>query len=174
MLLWFLLSLSSEYRVEVGAATIYYPGDGNCGTHKADGTRFTKKDNHIAHRRLPLGTPGFVCNIRTGACVRTVVSDRGPWGAVIPCRRYKGPSKGGIGTPKRHKWGRVCFWWQAQIKLQPGWKRRGKFDLTRLVARAIGHKAFDRVVFFYSRVCELSIPVGENTNAGQGYENTSR
>lgn len=129
-----------------GRATVYYPGDGHCGSERADGKRFRPTDAHIAHRSLPLGTRGRLCSLRTGRCIETVVRDRGPFGAKRPCRA--GPP---AGRARLARWGRVCYWWQMQIKLQPGWERRGEFDLTRPVARAIGHRAFDRVVFFYRR-----------------------
>ena len=138
----------TEYVLEHGVATVYYPGDGNCGRIKADGSRFRKTDSHIAHRTLPLGTSGYVCSIRTGLCVYTRVQDRGPYGATLPCNKRLTKTKG-IGKPKLAKWGRVCYWLQTQVHLQRGWKYRGSFDLTRPVSKAIGHKPFERVVFFY-------------------------
>lgn len=141
-------SSEPEYVAEIGVATIYYPGDGHSGRIKADGSAFKKTDSHIAHRTLPLGTSGYLCSIRTGRCVHTRVQDRGPFGATLPCNKDPSNAKG-IGKPRLAKWGRVCYWLQTQVHLQRGWRRRGQFDLTRPVARAIGHKPFERVVFFY-------------------------
>jgi len=144
------LLANSDYRQVHGKATSYYPGDGHCGETRADGRPFTALDAHIAHRRLPLGTEGFLCNARTGLCVETHVRDRGPWGAIHPCVEGGPQTRGSrLAPPRRYQRGKVCFWWQAQIKLKPGWKRRGEFDLTRPVAEAIGHRPFDKVVFFY-------------------------
>jgi hypothetical protein len=127
-----------------GLATIYWPGDRHCGTEKADGSRFRKSDSHIAHRRLPLGTEGLLCSVRSGRCTWTVVQDRGPFGAVKPC----GLAADEVG--RKIKWRGRCHRWQSQPgRLRPGWAFRGEFDLTVPVARAIGHHAFDRVVFYY-------------------------
>lgn len=145
-----LLSFYLPIGIETGNATIYYPNDGHCGKWKADGTRFRKTDRHIAHRRLPLKTWGIICSLRTGLCADTSVRDRGPYGAIISCNRYRlYKPKGGIGKPKRYSWSRTCFYWQAQIRLHNGWKRRGNFDITRPVARDIKHKAFEPVLFIY-------------------------
>lgn len=137
-------------RIKAGKATIYYPGDGNCGKWKADGSRFKKTDSHIAHRRLPIGTTGYLCSVKHGLCIRTSVQDRGPFGAMLPCDKDPSEAKG-IGNPRLIKYGRACYWWQAQTRLQEGWRYRGEFDLTRPVAKAIRHKAFDQVVFIYTR-----------------------
>lgn len=145
------LSLAALYedpamhRVQ-GRATIYYPRDGHCGTHRADGKPFTKTDDHVAHRTLPLGTRGILCSLRTRRCTLTAVRDRGPYGAIRSCRGAP-PLK----PAKLARWSKTCFWWQAQVRLQSGWRRRGEFDLTRPVAKAIGHRPFDKVIFFYQR-----------------------
>ena len=159
-------SLQQEpgYTRIVGRASQYWPGDGHCGSELANGKTFKVTDAHFAHRTLPLGTSGILCSIRTGLCVRTSAQDRGPFGSRLSCLEAKrDPSKLQgrtlVGKPPRLvRWGkrrdgtyRVCYWWQAQIRLKPGWKRRGEFDLTRPVAKAIGHKAFGRVVFFYKK-----------------------
>lgn len=146
---------SRDVKVQAGRATIYYPGDGHCGTHRADGRVFKKTDSHIAHRWLPIGTTGYLCNVKRGLCVKTTVRDRGPFGAMLPCRKDPSTAKG-IGIPKLIKWGRVCYWWQAQTRLQKGWRYRGVFDLTRPVARAIRHKAFEKVVFIYLRSARVA------------------
>jgi len=152
ILLLSMLVNTHGYESVSGRATIYYPGDGHCGKTRADGRPFKKADTHIAHRRLPLGTKGYACNVRTGLCARTYVGDRGPFGATWACSKGDPGEVGGIGTPRRVGKGRSCAWWQAQIRLKPGWKRRGAFDLTMPVAKAIGHKAFDKLVFFYAPI----------------------
>lgn len=134
------------FHSKSGLATIYWPGDRNCGTEKADGSRFRKSDRHIAHRRLPLGTEGLLCSVPSGRCIWTIVSDRGPFGAVQRC------SAKGAAAGRKIKWQGKCHRWQAQPgRLRPGWSYRGEFDLTVPVARAIGHRPFDRVVFYYFR-----------------------
>jgi hypothetical protein len=152
MLLSILLALSgagNTYKVEVGRATVYHPGDGNCGGFRADGKPFTKEDDHIAHRFLPLHTSGVLCNLRTRRCVRTTVRDRGPFGAILPCSKDPSAAKG-IGKPRKIRWMNKCWWYHVQTRLQDGWSYRGTFDLTKPVARAIGHQAFDRVVYVFS------------------------
>jgi hypothetical protein len=156
--MWLLFLVSLTQQVETGAATVYWTT--NAGKHIASCNGKDPKTNkrpcrrcffdhqsHIAHRSLPLGTAGLLCSVRTGRCVRTVVRDRGPYSAKRPCWQIPfSTSRFRIRLIKRR---RVCYWLQTQIKLQPGWKRRGNFDLTRPVARAIGHKAFEQVTFTY-------------------------
>lgn len=144
-----LLRSTAGVHVEVGPATVYRPGDGFSGSRKADGTLFRRSDRHIAHRWLPLHIKGILCNERTRRCVRTYVADRGPFGALLPCDRK--PDKAKRRRARRIHWRGRCYWWQAQTKLAEGWRYRGKFDLSEKVARAIGHRAFDRVVFIYRR-----------------------
>lgn len=136
-----LLISPQNYRVKeiYGKATYYWPGDGFCGSERADGRPFSELDTHIAHRTLPLGTKGFVCNNRL--CVFTTVRDRGPFGAIKPCHETTNGYK--------IRWDNKCYRWKAVIKLKNGWKYRGKFDLTKPVSDAIGHKAFDNVTFYY-------------------------
>jgi len=172
-MLWMILALSLNYiclsetfnydpkdykgmHSKEGCATVYYPGDGNCGKERADGRSFTKRDFHIAHRTLRLGTSGYLCSYRSRLCVKVAVRDRGPYGAVLSCRKKLSNAKG-LGRPRLVKYGRTCYWWQAQIQLQTGWKRRGEFDITLPVARAIRHKAFDRVIFFYRKKTRISV-----------------
>lgn len=126
-----------------GRATVYWPGDGYCGKWRADGGIFLDTDDHITHRTLPLGTSGLLCNLRTSECTKTVVRDRGPYGATKNCK-FSDPIPSGV---KRIKSRTRCRLWQTQGKLKPGWRRRGEFDLTRPVAEAIKHRAFDKVVF---------------------------
>ena len=152
------LSQEHTHEAKLGRATIYWPKDGHCGGTRANGKPFLATDDHVAHRTLPLGTPGYMCSVHTGLCVRTHIGDRGPYGAKYPCNKSKKPpsSHGRIGRPRLVRWGkhpdgsyRVCYWWQAQIHLRAGWNRRGEFDLTRPVATAIKHREFGKVVFFY-------------------------
>ena len=145
----------TSLKVATGRATIYYPGDGHCGKFKADGSRFRKKDSHIAHRTLPIGTSGALCNLRTGKCVSTTVRDRGPFGALRACRRGEPEDYSYANrtySAKKIRWKRKCYYWQNQPgQLQQGFRYRGAFDLTRAVAKAIKHRPFDVVVFFYKK-----------------------
>ena len=134
--------LSPPYSV-TGRATVYWPGDGFCGKWRADGGIFRATDDHIAHRTLPLGTFGALCNLRTRECTYTTVRDRGPYGAMRNCQ-FDEP----VPPKTRRLKSRRCRLWQVQIKLKEGWRRRGEFDLTKPVAEAINHRAFDKVVFF--------------------------
>lgn len=135
------------HQVVAGPATAYWPGDGQCGAERADGKPFTRDDQHIAHRRLPLGTAGWVCSMRTHRCAWTVVLDHGPFGAVRPCAEDEGNQAG----HRRVRYKRGCWHWRVLIRPRAGWHYRGEFDLTRPVAQAIGHRPFDRVVFYYWR-----------------------
>jgi len=163
LVIWFSLVLAGvsygQIRSVEGRATVYWTD--NAGKHRAvcrgvdPRTKkipcercFFDRQRHIAHRTLPLGTRGVVCNSRTNLCTRTRVMDRGPYGAIIPCEKYKEDTR--VGFPiKRLRVKSRCFCYQVQIKLLPGWKRRGQFDLTRPVAKDIKHRPFDRVIFFY-------------------------
>lgn len=149
-MLSFILALigGTSLQMETGRATIYFPCDGHSGTHKADGKPFRRKDHHIAHRWLPLGTYGTICNLRTRCCTKTVVRDRGPWGAIVNCSDFSKVSKSRFPV-RRIGWGNKCWYWQVQIRLLPGWSRRADFDLTKSVARKLKHRAFDTIVFFY-------------------------
>lgn len=129
-------------KIEEGLATVYYPNDGHCGDFKADGTRFKNQDSHIAHRWIPLGTKGVLCNTRTKLCTKTVVRDRGPFGALRRCQKSS--------TLRKIKWRKRCYNYEVQTKLKRGFWYRGKFDLTRPVAKAIKHRAFDKVIFLYT------------------------
>lgn len=150
MLAMALLGLMKE---QSGLATVYYPGDKRCGKELANGSVFTEDDNHVAHRWLPIGTRGFLCNIRTAKCAATSVQDRGPFGAIRDCDKGK-PELYIVAKktfkPLRIKWMGKCYWWQAQPgRLQKGFKYRGAFDVTKPVAKKIELRAFDEVVFFY-------------------------
>lgn len=136
-------------KVIIGIATVYISGDGFTGSFRADGKRFHNSQLIVAHRTLPLGTRGWMCSARTGKCVGVTVSDRGPYGAYYACsngRRLPG-------TPP----GRWC-WRNGYRGLSPGEQYRGTFDMTRAVQKAIGHRAFDRVMFVYRRTNRLTKP----------------
>lgn len=139
--------MQGDIRVEAGYATAYWPGDGHCGKTRADGNPFRVKDDHVAHRSLPLGTRGVICNLRTRRCVKTAVRDRGPYGALRPCHRPPSKAK----RFRRIRWKRRCWYWDVQIKLKRGWRRRGTFDVTRPVMKALRMRAFDRLIFVYGK-----------------------
>jgi len=145
-----LQAINSQYAIDFGRATVYYPGDGNCGEIKANGGRFKHTDDHIAHRTIPLGTVGYLCSTRTKKCTYTVVHDRGPFGAIRPCKGQPDTPKGRF-RARKIRWKKRCHWHQVQIKLKKGWRYRGQFDLTKAAARRIGHRAFDKVVFMYEK-----------------------
>lgn len=161
LLVLFLFGEGQDLRVESGKATIY--STSNSGPHIASCNGrdpYTKKppcrrcffdhQSHIAHRDLPLGTTGLLCNLRSGHCTRSVVRDRGPWGAIIPCSEVtEAPKSGKRFKVRKIRWNRRCYYYQVQRHLLPGWSRRGNFDLTKPLAKAIGHRAFDMVVFIY-------------------------
>jgi hypothetical protein len=138
-LLPFILSALPQVKTIQGKATTYWPGDGFCGVERADGKPFRKTDSHIAHRNLPLGTRGIICN--ESLCVFTSVQDRGPFGVVKSCKETE--------NGRKIKWEGKCHRWKAMTKLKKGWRYRGKFDLTKPVSDAIGHRAFDIVTFYY-------------------------
>jgi hypothetical protein len=101
--------------VLVGALSMYHPGDGHNRGILACGGKFEWGSHHIAirqWRRVGCGAPARVCVGRR--CVWTTVRDSGPWGAIRGKR------------------------WQVQIKLRPGWKRRGVVDLSWLVWVELG------------------------------------
>jgi hypothetical protein len=126
-------------QIVAGLATMYYPGDGHCGNTRADGKPFTATDNHIAHRTIPLGTKGTLCNLRTLRCTYTVVRDRGPFGAIRKCKN--GRRLGGV----KGLW---CY--RVAVRdLQSNERYRGEFDVTKPVARAIRMQPFDKLVFIY-------------------------
>lgn len=108
-----------EVLVLVGALSMYHPGDGMNGGSLSCGGKLTWQSHHIAirqWRKVGCGARAQVCTSRR--CVWTTVQDSGPWGAV----------KG-----KR---------WQVQIRLKPGWKRRGVVDLSPAVWRQLGKPPF--------------------------------
>lgn len=132
-----------------GRATIYWPGDGYNAGERADGKRFRRRDFHIAHRWLPLGTRGWLCGRR--GCAPVVVRDRGPYGVLQRCPREAAACERRRGTAqcRRIIWERSCHLWMAQTRRRVGWRYRGEFDLTRPVARALGHRAFERLTFYW-------------------------
>lgn len=108
-------------RIKQGRATTYYPGDGHCGKVRADGRPFLKTDWHIAHRSLPMHTLGVLCNKRTKICIMTYVGDRGPFGAIAMASQFPPQTPGG--EPRIIRRERICYWYQDQPELQPGWTR---------------------------------------------------
>jgi len=109
--------------VQTGVASVYWPGDGHCGTHRADGKRFTIAQCHIAHRSWPLGTPVAVCSTRTGRCVRSTVQDRGPFGACLAGSRTL-----------------RCKQWGLKIRKEDPGTWRGIADLSKCVWLKLGNK----------------------------------
>jgi hypothetical protein len=151
-LLLFVLDFLPPSHVRVGAATVYWPGDGQCGNERADGRSFDATDDHIAHRSLPIGTAGWLCSKRTGLCRWTQVRDRGPFGQIRPCdEESSGRIVRWVPWSKR----KGCWRWRVHTRPRPGWRYRGEFDLTRPVARAVGHRAFEQVSFFYWKLPKL-------------------
>jgi len=101
----------------VGGLSVYYPGDGHCGSELACGGRLHLLQHHVAVRgwRGHCGELVRVCSMATGRCVWSTIQDSGPWGAARGKR------------------------WEVQIRLRPGWHRRAVVDLTPLVWRALGY-----------------------------------
>jgi len=102
----------------VGALSWYAPGDGHNHGNLACGGKLTNDSHHVAIRqwRHRCGDKARVCVGER--CVWTTVQDSGPWGAV------RGKQ------------------WQVQIRLKPGWKRRGVVDLAPALWRELGRPAF--------------------------------
>jgi hypothetical protein len=148
VILVYLLSMATDVRVATGVASVYWPGDGHSGRRRADGRVFRRADRHVAHRRLPLGTRGVLCLARTGRCVMTRIHDRGPFGAVGSCPD-DGTTPRGARRIRARRGG--CQLWQAQRRLQAGWRYRGEFDVTRPVAEELRLHHGERVLFFHVR-----------------------
>lgn len=138
---------SGLLRFDYGVATVYWVGDNHCGVVKADGTEFKSTDNHIAHRTLPLGTKGYLCNPANNKCIKTVISDRGPYGAIRDCN--ESPITKVSSPISQITWNDKCYWWQAQTRLQKGWRYRGSFDITKKISKKLNHKSFGHLYFFY-------------------------
>lgn len=105
--------------VLVGSLSAYAPGDGhNAGTLACGGV-LRDDSHHIAIRewRGRCGARALVCAAATARCVRTVVLDSGPWGAM----------RDGA--------------WEVQIALRPGWRRRAVVDLAPALWRELGRPA---------------------------------
>lgn len=145
-------------HVTSGRATTYWPGDGMNPGYLPSGRKFTRHQRHVAHRWLRLGTRGVICSLRTLRCAETSPEDRGPWGAVRPCAAGLGAAESFLvgvpkwRTPRRIRWLGRCHWWHAQVPRRlPGWRYRGAFDLTRPISKALHHRSFDRVAFFWRK-----------------------
>jgi len=116
-----------------GLASVYWPGDGQCGEVRADTKPFKPGQCHLAHREWPLGTRVRICSKETGSCAITRVRDRGPYGA---CDRR------GM-DPRTHQ----CRgkWMLKRKPSDPGtW--RGIADLTRCVWKRIGGPGLQPVI----------------------------
>jgi hypothetical protein len=125
-----------------GVASVYWPGDGHCGTVKADGREFDKTDFHLASRTLPLHERVLVCNKDNGVCVEAPVKDRGPYGF---CRPRKGVAK--IADTRQCPAG-----YSYKVQVLYSSKRRGYYrgiaDLTRPLAKALRIRSRGRVVIY--------------------------
>lgn len=155
------------WRTWPGIGSIYYPGDGHCGKHKAScngvdphtGTMpchrcFFRNDYHVAHRWLPLGMPMVIKNMENGRVAVALVEDRGPFGYCLHKRRRKPHCR-----PKPHAWRRAhpCprgYKW-VNGAFEPhrsrilhgdacGWWR-GAIDMTWPVARELGATKFVKI-----------------------------
>jgi len=104
--------------VLVGGSSTYAPGDGHNHGTLACGGKLTDNSHHVAIRqwRGRCGAKVRVCTPKR--CVWSTVRDSGPWGAV----------KGKM--------------WEVQIKLKPGWRRRGVVDLSPALWRDLGKPRF--------------------------------
>jgi hypothetical protein len=47
------------------------------------------------------------------------------------------------------RWKGKCYRWKVLTRPREGWRYRGEFDLTRPVSDALGHRAFERITFYY-------------------------
>lgn len=129
------LSLPDGYITlakQEGLASVYWPGDGQCGKERADAIPFRPEQCHLAHREWPLGARVRVCSRETKKCAYTRVRDRGPYGAC---------DARGI-DPKTHK---CRGQWLLKIKRSDPGVWRGVADLTRCVWRRIGGPSMQRV-----------------------------
>lgn len=128
---------------------MYLPGDGNSGVC-ATGAPLLTSDEHIAHRDLPLGTHGLLCSPTSMRCTLTHVGDRGPYGAHSLDSHLPTHVSPRFTTPRPLPVGAGHVWYQTQVKLRPGWVRRGEFDLTKRVAERLCLRSFDQLVFLHS------------------------
>lgn len=124
----------------VGGLSTYHPGDGHNSGRLACGGLFTAEQHHVAIRqwRGRCGVRALVCSAQTLRCTWTVVMDSGPWGAVPIEQGYVGSGEAG----RRAGRGKPAKRWEVQIRLKPGWRRRGVADLTLPVWRALGKPRF--------------------------------
>ncbi|MEN0064395.1 MAG: septal ring lytic transglycosylase RlpA family protein [Myxococcota bacterium] len=77
MLLVLLSCLGGGRVLQTGQASFY--GEGFAGRPTASGAIFDPSKLTAAHRTLPLGTVVDVIHQRTGARVRVIINDRGPF-----------------------------------------------------------------------------------------------
>ena len=123
---------------QVGLGTIFDPGSdldplggsgilacqGQVRRHQGPGAWQRARRVGIAHRTLPCGQAVLVCLVRTGRCIRAVVVDRGPFGALDGRGR----------------------WRLARRTLPAGWTWRGLVDLLPGPARKLGHNGLEPVL----------------------------
>jgi hypothetical protein len=140
--------LQSDSFVQFGIGTTYWPKDGHSGMYRADGKLFTKTDDHIANRELPLGSLVVLCNLANFRCTITHVRDRGTFGFCAhrsrkPASCPHNPPFWGRGStcPKGYKYvvrirrrARDCGFY------------RGIADMTRSVAGRIHLKGMQTVL----------------------------
>lgn len=114
-----------------GLASVYWPGGEFVGDTLANGQPFDSNSCHIAHRKWPLGAHVWVCNSKT--CVRTIVKDRGPYGAC---------DANGM-----DKWYQCHGDWKVMKKKEAHWFWRGITDLSKCVWDKLGsRRGIQRVV----------------------------
>jgi len=119
-------------RRQQGLTSVYFPGDGHSGTHRADGKRFTVTQCHIAHRHWPLGSLVRVCSQMTKRCVFSHVRDRGPFGACD----HKGINPKTLACRGK---------WLLKIRHQDPGHWRGISDLSLCIWKKIGGPALQNI-----------------------------
>lgn len=126
--------------VLAGGLSVYWPGDGHNAGQLACGGTFAPGQHHIAIRqwRGRCGRPAAVCAAATQKCAWTTIRDSGPWGAVRDARR---DTRGAVSLGRRVGRGKPTMW-EVQIKLKPGWRRRGVVDLTKPLWEELGRPPF--------------------------------
>ena len=147
VLLTLILSSPNFPWIDVGLATIYWPGDGHCGEERADGKPFQATDHHIAHRTLPLGSRVMVCTFPQLRCTQTRVRDRGTYGF---CKHdsLRPPNCEPLLAPDQRRKCPERYTWVVRTrapKNECGFYR-GIADVTRGVAADIGLQGMQMIV----------------------------